>query len=138
MLEAQMMSADGLSARTRAMSASTVCLSASSVLRDHQSIGDRGLLDRFLLAIESALTVDGIHCGDDITQPVMMTKHRIGGDRGKHGQRIGQPGGFDHQPAIRWDRTAIPFGVELPQGSGQITTNCAAQTSGLEQYRGFI
>src|ERR1700733_7044267 len=67
-----------------------------------------------------------------------MTQNRVGLERRKYRERLGQPGGLDNQPPERWHHPAFAPGVEIAYGERQFTADSAAETPRSQQHHSLV
>ena len=98
-------------------------------LGDHQSVGERGLPPRLGEAVETVGAIYRVDEGDDPRQMQRVVEHRIGAQCEEDRGRVGEPGGFDHDPAKPPDFAGIAALEEAAQGAREVLAHRAAQAS---------
>jgi hypothetical protein len=96
-------------------------------LRDHQGVGDCRLPRRFGKAVEGRETGNRIDQGHHPAEPQAVVEHRVGAEREEYGSRVGEPAGFDDDPAEPSDLARVTPLDEAAQGLRQILAHRAAQ-----------
>ena len=104
-------------------------------LGQHQAVGDGGLLERFVMAVELAGAVHGIHRGDDVAEAEMVAQDVLGHQRVDDGRRIGETRGFDDKAPEARDLAALAAAVKFAHRRRQIATDGATQTARLQHHR---
>ena len=131
--------ADGLSRRSRAISALDRLRSGEIGLGQHQPVGDRDLLGASRAGAPSwASAVYRIDRGDDVAQPEMVPQHRVGLHRREDGERVGQAGALDDQPPEARHLPALALRMQVPDRRRQLAADGAAQAARLQQHHGVV
>ena len=98
-------------------------------LGQHDTVGDRDLLDRLDMRVERGGAIDGVDNGDDAVEPEGVQQRRVAHDRLQHRHRIGKAGGLDHHPRQALDTAGLETVDEVGERVDELAAHRAAQAA---------